>query len=234
MSNNYKVKLKPGKLVKKGTTKNLVPKDASAVAKEKQRVMDTNANTKVMKVLRTNLESNNLTSEHMPFASRFLRNLIREQEESKLPIDQPPALPSGGQPPIGDSSKSPKDFTPESDKQAFDKSLEPETDKGQFDTQGISPNVTSQTIKDIKEWSEKLGEFASFLNDPSTESLHKILANGDRAGSLLRGVTRKASDSITRIAGEVEKLKEILNTYVITAPKKLRDTEQQTAGWTQY
>jgi hypothetical protein len=50
---------------------------------------------------------------------------------------------------------------------------------------------------------------------------------------LLRGVTRKASDSITRIAGEVEKLKEILNTYIITAPKKLRDTEGQ-PGWNQF
>jgi hypothetical protein len=39
-------------------------------------------------------------------------------------------------------------------------------------------------------------------------------------------LTRKASDSITRIAGEVEKLKEVLNTFIITAPKKLRDSEQ--------
>ena len=65
-----------------------------------------------------------------------------------------------------------------------------------------------------------------FLNSPEEESLHKVLADNDRAGSLLRGITRKASDSITRIAGEIEKLKEILNTYINTAPKKLRDTEQ--------
>lgn len=58
-----------------------------------------------------------------------------------------------------------------------------------------------------------------FLNSPEQESLHKVLADNDRAGSLLRGITRKASDSITRIAGEIEKLKEILNTYINTAPK---------------
>jgi predicted transcriptional regulator len=90
--------------------------------------------------------------------------------------------------------------------------------------------MTTDTINSIRSWSSKLDDFASFLNDPSSESLHKILADGDRAGSLLRGVTRKASDSITRIAGEEEKLKEILNTYIITAPKKLRDTEQLKAG----
>jgi len=90
--------------------------------------------------------------------------------------------------------------------------------------------MTSDTINKIQEWSSKLNDFAEFLNDPTTNSLHKILADGDRAGSLLRGVTRKASDSITRIAGEVEKLKEILNTYIITAPKKMRDTEQLKAG----
>ena len=96
-----------------------------------------------------------------------------------------------------------------------------------------------RSISTIREWAKKLDEFAEFLNDPASStsegkpSLHKILSDGDRSGSLLRGVTRKASDSITRIAGEVEKLKEILNTYIITAPKKLRDTEGQ-PGWTQF
>jgi hypothetical protein len=56
--------------------------------------------------------------------------------------------------------------------------------------------------------------------------LHKVLADNDKAGSLLRGITRKASDSITRIAGEIEKLKEVLNSFVIMAPKRLRDQEQ--------
>ena len=173
----------------------------------------------VKRVLNSNKD---LEESHIPFASRFLFSLIKEQEEAaKAPADL-------------DQTKSPEDFTPEGDKQAFDQSMEPETPEGKFDTEGVSPEVTSETIKKIGEWSKELDNFASFLNDPTTESLHKILANGDRAGSLLRGVTRKASDSITRIAGEVEKLKEILNTYIITAPKKMRDTEQQTPGWTQY
>jgi hypothetical protein len=69
------------------------------------------------------------------------------------------------------------------------------------------------------------------LNDPnSTESLHKILSDNDKAGSLLRGITRKTSDGITRVAGEIEKLKEVLNSFIILAPKKLRDTEQVSVG----
>jgi hypothetical protein len=126
--------------------------------------------------------------------------------------------------------KSTEEFTPETNKKDFENSLEAETAPDQFDVEGNPAEMTSETINSIRSWSSKLDEFASFLNDPSSESLHKILADGDRAGSLLRGVTRKASDSITRIAGEVEKLKEILNTYIITAPKKLRDTEQLKAG----
>lgn len=185
-----------------------------------------NSNKKVQnevhRILNQNMSKLDLNESHVPFVSRFLSSLLKEQEEGETPV-----------PPTNDQ-KSPSEFTPEGDKKAFDDSLQPDTDPKEFDTQGVSPDITSQTINSIKEWSAKLDEFASFINDPTSESLHKILADGDRAGSLLRGVTRKASDSITRIAGEVEKLKEILNTYIITAPKKLRDTEQQTAGWTQY
>jgi ribosomal protein L15 len=163
-----------------------------------------------------------LDESHKPFASRFLFSLIKEQDEA--PVEASVEDVDGG------DAKSPEGFTPEGDKQAFDQSLEPQTDPNQFETQGLPPEMTSDTINQIQEWSGKLNEFAEFLNDPTTNSLHKILADGDRAGSLLRGVTRKASDSITRIAGEVEKLKEILNTYIITAPKKMRDTEQLKAG----
>lgn len=185
-----------------------------------------NVQSEVKRILSSNKDRMNITESHVPFVSRFLYSLLKEQEEGQLPE------PSQN---VDDTTpKTPDQFTPEDDKKIFDNSMEPETEKGQFDIEGVSPDMTSQTINSIKEWSSKLDKFAEFLNDPNTKSLHKILADGDRAGSLLRGVTRKASDSITRIAGEVEKLKEILNTYIITAPKKLRDTEQQTAGWTQY
>ena len=123
-------------------------------------------------------------------------------------------------------TRSPDNFTPEKTKEDFNNSLDGQTPKDEFDVEGIDPNVSAQSIKQIRQWSEKLDQFAEFLNDPSTQSLHKILADNDRAGSLLRGVTRKASDSITRIAGEIEKLKEVLNSFIIMAPKKLRDTEQ--------
>jgi hypothetical protein len=178
-----------------------------------------NAVEKVKKI------SAGLEESYKPFASRFLFSLIKEQDEA--PIEPEPTGDEGAE--INDA-KSPEDFTPEGDKEAFDQSLEPQTDPNDFETEGVPPEMTSETINKIQEWSSKLNEFAEFLNDPTTNSLHKILADGDRAGSLLRGVTRKASDSITRIAGEVEKLKEILNTYIITAPKKLRDTEQLKAG----
>jgi hypothetical protein len=199
-------------------SKKIVPK-----SKNKKAISDQ------LKRNRERLDLMKIQEESRPFVSRFLTSLMLEQEDANKILDQAEDAPSEG-----DSSKAPEQFTPEGDKQAFDKSMEPETDPSKFDTEGVSPNLTSDTINKIKQWSEKLDEFAEFLNDPSSNSLHKILADGDRAGSLLRGVTRKASDSITRIAGEVEKLKEILNTYIITAPKKLRDTEQQTAGWTQY
>jgi hypothetical protein len=219
-------KVKFNKSSKKGKG-NLVPQSKGAVKNEVKRVLNTNMDNKVKKIMRVNMEKNDMGTSHIPFVSRFLRNLLQEADEVATPAAATPA-------PEGSNQKNPSEFTPEGDKQAFDQSMQPDTDPKEFDTQGVNPQVTSDTINSIKEWSTKLDEFAGFLNDPSTESLHKILSDGDRAGSLLRGVTRKASDSITRIAGEVEKLKEILNTYIITAPKKLRDTEQQVSGWTQY
>ena len=154
--------------------------------------------------------------------------MIKEQEETEKIAA------------VQEKPKTPEEFTPEVNKQDFQKSLDKNTEPNKFDIEGVSPEITSDVINSIRDWSTKLDEFAEFLNDPAQAtsegrpSLHKILADGDRNGSLLRGITRKASDSITRIAGEVEKLKEILNTYIITAPKKIRDTNQDTAGWTQY
>jgi uncharacterized membrane-anchored protein YjiN (DUF445 family) len=200
---------------KKSMNKNIVPHVNSKVQKE------------VNRILQQNMSSMDLTESHIPFVSRFLKNILSEKEEIKQPTVED-AVPADS------TAKSPEDFTPETNQKDFQQALEPATEPNAFDTEGTPPETTSDTINSIKEWSSKLDEFAEFLNDPTTESLHKILADGDRAGSLLRGVTRKASDSITRIAGEVEKLKEILNTYIITAPKKLRDTEQQTSGWTQF
>jgi hypothetical protein len=194
-------------------------KKSGKIANPPQRFKDVKHKNAVEEVLK---RTAGLDEAHKPFAARFLFSLIKEQDQA--PVEP---IPAGAE--VNDN-KSPEDFTPEGDKQAFDQSLEPQTDPNQFETDGVPPEVTSDTINKIQEWSTKLDDFAEFLNDPTGNSLHKILANGDRAGSLLRGVTRKASDSITRIAGEVEKLKEILNTYIITAPKKMRDTEQLQSG----
>jgi hypothetical protein len=147
------------------------------------------------------------------FAEKFLISLLREQDET----ENLPSAPT--------QEAAPEDFTPEKNQEDFSNSLEKGTDQGQFDVEGISADVTMETIKKVKEWAIKLNEFEKFLNNPSESSLHRILADNDRAGSLLRGITRKASDSITRIAGEIAKLKEVLNTFVNTAPKKLRDTQ---------
>jgi hypothetical protein len=188
-------------------------------------------------ILNTNLKKNNIHEKsEIAYASRFLSHLINEQEDLPKVDDDSnvDSLPTENEP------KSPEDFTPDMNKKDFESSLENNTKKDQFDVEGIPPENSAEIIASIREWSTKLDEFAEFLNDPAQTtsdgkpSLHKILSDGDRTGSLLRGITRKASDSITRIAGEVEKLKEILNTYIITAPKKMRDTEGQVAGWTQF
>jgi hypothetical protein len=187
-------------------------------------------------ILNRNLKSHNIQEEsEIPYISRFLFSLLKEQEEVPEPKEEPVAA----EPSPSDAQKSPDEFTPEVNKADFQSSLDKETQPDQFDVEGVSPETSAEIIASIREWSAKLDDFAEFLNDPAQTtsdgkpSLHKILSDGDRTGSLLRGVTRKASDSITRIAGEVEKLKEILNTYIITAPKKMRDTEGQ-PGWNQF
>lgn len=153
------------------------------------------------------------------FARNFIISLLREQDEAVTTDTETETVEAA-----------PEDFTPEKNQEDFQDSLEKGTDPSQFDVEGVSSDVTLEMISKVKDWAIKLNEFESFLNDPSESSLHRILADNDRAGSLLRGITRKASDSITRIAGEIAKLKEVLNTFVNTAPKKLRDTEQIKLG----
>lgn len=176
----------------------------------------------VNRILKKNIKSEMFESDNI-FAKRVLFSLLSEQEEA--PKVAPEATPAT------DVKAEPENFTPEQNQDDFEKSLEPETPQDQFDVEGVSTKVHIENIKKIKNFSDKLDEFASFLNDPnSTESLHKILSDNDKAGSLLRGITRKTSDGITRVAGEIEKLKEVLNSFIILAPKKLRDTEQVSVG----
>jgi len=171
------------------------------------------------RILKANMEGSEKLNEasDLLFAKNFLMALLKEQEEIESEeIKTSDDAPSG-----------PEDFTPERNQEDFEKSLEPETDAENFDIEGISSDITLETINKVKEWAIKLADFEKFLNNPSDDSLHRILADNDRAGSLLRGITRKASDSITRIAGEIAKLKEVLNTFVNTAPKKVRDLSDQ-------
>ncbi len=183
-----------------------------------------NVKNQINSVLDANRRKLDLNESDIPFISSFVKALLNEQGEDK---GEP--IPSNKEEPQTNEPSSDV-FSPEKNKQDFENSLSQETDPSQFETQGLSPEITQQNIEQIKTWADKLDEFANFLNDPDKgTSLHRILADSDRPGSLLRGVTRKASDSITRIAGEVEKLKEVLNTFIITAPKKLRDQDMQGA-----
>jgi hypothetical protein len=194
------------KIKNKRSMKTLVPQTSKKIK------------TEIDNVLKANMRLMNLDESDIPFISSFVKSLLKEQGEDK---GEP--IPTN----VGTSGASPDQFTPEKNEEDFKKSFDLKTNPSDFETQGLSAEVTQQNIDQIKTWSDKLDEFANFLNDPDkATSLHRILADSDRPGSLLRGVTRKASDSITRIAGEVEKLKEVLNTFIITAPKKLRDSEQ--------
>jgi len=211
MKNTKKVKskLKPRMKLKKTNLKSTVPDQCSCEQKEARNILKKNmaGDPKLN-------ESSNLL-----FAEQFLISLLTEEEELQG------ELPAG--PP---AETAPEDFTPEKNQKDFTDSLEQGTDANEFDVEGVSSDITLETIKKVKDWAIKLNDFEKFLNNPSQDSLHRILADNDRAGSLLRGITRKASDSITRIAGEIAKLKEVLNTFVNTAPKKMRDTEQLKLG----
>lgn len=174
------------------------------------------AKTEVSRILHNNMHRLKIEEKcDLPFVKNFLFSLLKEQEEVTNKVDTT----------TGTEAKSPDEFTPEQNQKDLEQSLDPNTDPSKFDVEGVSPEYTVQHIEKILKWSKKLDEFALFLNSPTEDSLHKILADNDRSGSLLKGVTRKASDSITRITGEIEKLKAVLDTYINTAPKKLRDQD---------
>jgi hypothetical protein len=120
---------------------------------------------------------------------------------------------------------------PEADKKAFDASLEPGTDGEKFETEGAMVGVQSSYVKKAKSWVGKLEEFSTWLNAIDGNSLNKQLNEVDRPGSLFRGISRKASDNLVKIAGEIARLKEIIEGYVLGAPKKQREQEQQSANF---
>lgn len=147
---------------------------------------------------------------YIPFIKSFVSHLIKEADEPLTP----------------------EDFTPDETSKAFEGSLEPETPADQFDTEGTDPSVLADAITSVRQWSDKLDEFVKFLNDPKTQSLHKVLATQDRPGSLVKGITRKTSDSISRVAGEIAKLKQTLDGFINLAPKKQRDSDALVAQGT--
>jgi hypothetical protein len=153
-------------------------------------------------------------SAYLPFIKSLAKSLLKEEED--VPVSNEPAAPA--------------DFSADKNAADYQASLEPQTNQNQFDTEGVDPNILADAITSVREWADKLDEFTLFLNDPKTQSLHKSLAASDRPGSLVRGITRKTSDAITRIAGEVAKLKEILNGFINMAPKKQRDTDALVAS----
>lgn len=173
-------------------------------------VVDNKIKKEVARILQQNMRCN-MENVANVFAQHFLGHLLKEQENVET----------------SSQKANPGEFTQEKNKEDFEKSLEKQTPSDEYDVEGISPEVRVQNIEKVDALRLKLSNFVSFLNDPDDpESLHNILAAEDKPGSLLRGVTRKTSDNITRVAGEIEKLKEVLNSFVIMAPKKLRDTEQ--------
>jgi hypothetical protein len=152
-----------------------------------------------------NMQSNVQEEASTPFIKSFLKCLVKEADE----------LPP----------QAPEDFTPEKNKEDFEGAMEPSTPEGEFDIQGVDPQALADAISSVQEWSTKLDQFVHFLNDPKSQSLHKLLADFDRPGSLVKGITRKTSDGITRVAGEIAKLKQTLDGFINLAPKKQRDTE---------
>lgn len=163
--------------------------------------------SEVNRILKANSDTCGCES-YTPFIKSFITRLVKEADEVAPP----------------------EDFTPKQNANDFKQSLEPETSPDNYDVQGIDPNITADAIQKVHDWASKLDEFAKFLNNPDSQSLHSILATQDRPGSLLKGSTRKASDSITRIAGEISKLSETLNQFVILAPKKQRDMQSVAGG----
>jgi uncharacterized membrane-anchored protein YjiN (DUF445 family) len=198
-------KVKSSKKVSNKQPKTTVPDRCCCERKEAKRI------------LKANIGKDPMESSDILFAHKFITALLKEQDELE-DVNVPDKT----------TSSSPDDFTPEKNKEDFENSLEKETEPDQFDVDGISSDVTIETINKVKEWSAKLLEFETFLNAPTENSLHRILADSDRGGSILKGITRKASDSITRISGEIAKLKEVLNSFINTAPKKISDSAEST------
>ena len=92
----------------------------------------------VNRILQQNMKKDGLNEEYIPFVSRFLKNILEQDEVKNAPVDS--------KEPEVSTTKSPEEFTTDANQKDFQNSLEPETPADEFDTDGVSPNVTSDTI----------------------------------------------------------------------------------------
>ena len=194
----------------------------------KSRKKTPNRASEVDRILKNNLKAGVMTKEDCYFARKFL-NVILEAEEEDLPsIGDPAGMKKALPMPDG----SPNSFTSDQNQADFEDSLEPETDKRAFDVDGGSQDAESFSsvyVKKCHAWVEKIEEFVHFLNGiDNPEALNTQLNNADREGSVLKGITRKVGDNISKTAGELSRLGQALNAVVIGAPKKQRELQKLT------
>jgi len=114
-----------------------------------------------------------------------------------------------------------------SDEEAFNNSFEDENNIDDFNTEpGGAAGFESNYVEKAKEWISRIDDFSNWLNSTDGKSLSKQFNDLDRDGSVFQGIS-KASQTLIRISENLAALTKTIEGYVVQAPKKQREMQQQ-------
>jgi hypothetical protein len=104
------------------------------------------------------------------------------------------------------------------DAEVFNNALDLDTQPDAFNTEPSAPGFDKAYIEKISKWIEKIQDLTDWLNG-TTKSLNTEIIAMDKSGSRFEGIS-KASEQITRIAGDLAKMEQIFAGYAVRSNKE--------------
>jgi len=108
---------------------------------------------------------------------------------------------------------------PMSDGEAYMNGFQEPENAEAFNTEPNMPGYQSKYIERAKEWTAKINEFSDWINGTESDSLNKQFISLDKEGSPFEGIS-KNSTKLTKIAGDLAQLTEVINGMILSAGKE--------------
>jgi hypothetical protein len=113
------------------------------------------------------------------------------------------------------------------DEEAFNGAFEDGTNPEDFNTEPKgSPGFESNYVEKARDWIDRINEFSNWVNSADGKSLSSQFNELDRDGSIFQGIS-KSSQALIKISENLASLTKTIEGFVVQAPKKQREMQQQ-------